>query len=187
MTVSQYAGHSHWVLLYDLGAPCKMFFRDQYNISPSFQSWVTILVCITHSYVYLAIKCWKTHSCVRRYNFTFWGYVALVAQVLYAYRLTYVFVPANRMRKDCHAAHHDRGNVEEADTGGASGSNSTGNSSQSSSSQHTRDGTPQLQPSSQEAHQRAGICTIYSSFSAVFSPGAKWADAFRALTYPVKN
>uniref|UniRef100_A0A669P349 Pecanex-like protein n=2 Tax=Phasianus colchicus TaxID=9054 RepID=A0A669P349_PHACC len=61
-----------------------------------------------------------------------------------------------RMRKDCHAAHHDRGNVEEADTGGASGSNSTGNSSQSSSSQHTRDGTPQLQPSSQEAHQRAG-------------------------------
>uniref|UniRef100_A0A8C3LKG5 Pecanex-like protein n=1 Tax=Chrysolophus pictus TaxID=9089 RepID=A0A8C3LKG5_CHRPC len=61
-----------------------------------------------------------------------------------------------RMRKDCHAAHHDRGNVEEADTGGASGSNSTGNSSQSSSSQHTRDGTPQLQPSSQEAHQRTG-------------------------------
>uniref|UniRef100_A0A8V0XRI6 Pecanex-like protein n=1 Tax=Gallus gallus TaxID=9031 RepID=A0A8V0XRI6_CHICK len=61
-----------------------------------------------------------------------------------------------RMRKDCHAAHHDRGNVEEADTGGGSGSNSTGNSSQSSSSQHTRDGTPQLQPSSQEAHQRAG-------------------------------
>eukprot|EP00076_Gallus_gallus_P019470 XP_015139889.1 pecanex-like protein 2 isoform X3 [Gallus gallus] len=60
------------------------------------------------------------------------------------------------MRKDCHAAHHDRGNVEEADTGGGSGSNSTGNSSQSSSSQHTRDGTPQLQPSSQEAHQRAG-------------------------------
>uniref|UniRef100_A0A8C2ST50 Pecanex-like protein n=1 Tax=Coturnix japonica TaxID=93934 RepID=A0A8C2ST50_COTJA len=62
----------------------------------------------------------------------------------------------SRMRKDCHAAHHDRGNIEEADTGGGSGSNSTGNSSQSSSSQHTRDGTPQLQPSSQEAHQHAG-------------------------------
>uniref|UniRef100_A0A8C2STF5 Pecanex-like protein n=1 Tax=Coturnix japonica TaxID=93934 RepID=A0A8C2STF5_COTJA len=76
------------------------------------------------------------------------------------------------MRKDCHAAHHDRGNIEEADTGGGSGSNSTGNSSQSSSSQHTRDGTPQLQPSSQEAHQHAGICTIYLSFSVVFSPGA---------------
>ncbi|NXN27218.1 PCX2 protein, partial [Nycticryphes semicollaris] len=63
-----------------------------------------------------------------------------------------------RMRKDCHAAHHDRGNVEEAESGGgsSSSSNSTGNSSQCSSSQPTRDGTPQLQPSSQEVHQRAG-------------------------------
>uniref|UniRef100_A0A8C0C2C0 Pecanex-like protein n=1 Tax=Buteo japonicus TaxID=224669 RepID=A0A8C0C2C0_9AVES len=63
-----------------------------------------------------------------------------------------------RMRKDCHAAHHERGNVEEVDTGGgsSSSSNSTGNSSQSSSSQPTRDGTPQLQASSQEVHQRAG-------------------------------
>ncbi|XP_061846073.1 pecanex-like protein 2 [Colius striatus] len=63
-----------------------------------------------------------------------------------------------RMRKDCHTAHHDRGNVEEGDSGGgsSSNSNSTGNSSQSSSSQPTRDGTPQLQASSQEVHQRAG-------------------------------
>ncbi|XP_051470190.1 pecanex-like protein 2 [Apus apus] len=63
-----------------------------------------------------------------------------------------------RMRKDCHAAHHERGNVEEVDSGGgsSSSSNSTGNSSQSSSSQPTRDGTPQLQASSQEVHQRAG-------------------------------
>nr|XP_038032057.1 pecanex-like protein 2 isoform X3 [Anas platyrhynchos] len=62
-----------------------------------------------------------------------------------------------RMRKDCHAAHHDRGNVEEVDNGGGSSSgHSAGNSSQSSSSQHTRDGTPQLQASSHEVHQRAG-------------------------------
>uniref|UniRef100_A0A8C3XX96 Pecanex-like protein n=1 Tax=Catharus ustulatus TaxID=91951 RepID=A0A8C3XX96_CATUS len=64
-----------------------------------------------------------------------------------------------RMRKDCHAAaHHERGNVEEVDSGGGSSSsnNSTGNSSQSSSSQPTRDGTPQLQASSQEVHQRTG-------------------------------
>uniref|UniRef100_A0A8C9MJY4 Pecanex-like protein n=1 Tax=Serinus canaria TaxID=9135 RepID=A0A8C9MJY4_SERCA len=64
-----------------------------------------------------------------------------------------------RMRKDCHAAaHHERGNVEEVDSAGGSSSsnNSTGNSSQSSSSQPTRDGTPQLQTSSQEVHQRAG-------------------------------
>ncbi|XP_047903178.1 pecanex-like protein 2 isoform X2 [Anser cygnoides] len=62
-----------------------------------------------------------------------------------------------RMRKDCQAAHHDRGNVEEVDNGGGSSSgNSAGNSSQSSSSQHTRDGTPQLQASSHEVHQRAG-------------------------------
>uniref|UniRef100_A0A8C0ID45 Pecanex-like protein n=1 Tax=Bubo bubo TaxID=30461 RepID=A0A8C0ID45_BUBBB len=63
-----------------------------------------------------------------------------------------------RMRKDCHAAHHERGNVEDVDSGGgsSSSSNSTGNSSQSSSSQPTRDGTPQLQASSQEVHQRAG-------------------------------
>ncbi|KAF4793422.1 hypothetical protein TURU_111927 [Turdus rufiventris] len=63
------------------------------------------------------------------------------------------------MRKDCHAAaHHERGNVEEVDGGGGSSStnNSTGNSSQSSSSQPTRDGTPQLQASSQEVHQRTG-------------------------------
>ncbi|KAJ7396192.1 hypothetical protein BTVI_147745 [Pitangus sulphuratus] len=63
------------------------------------------------------------------------------------------------MRKDCHAAaHHERGNVEEVDSGGmsSSGNHSTGNSSQSSSSQPTRDGTPQLQASSQEVHQRAG-------------------------------
>lgn len=124
---------------------------------------------------------------MRKHNYTLWGYLTLVAQVLYAFRLTDVFVHANRMRKDCHAAHHDRGNIEEADTGGGSGSNSTGNSSQSSSSQHTRDGTPQLQPSSQEAHQHAGICTIYLSFSVVFSPRAAWADTFRALTYPLEN
>ncbi|KFP06496.1 Pecanex-like 2 [Calypte anna] len=64
-----------------------------------------------------------------------------------------------RMRKDCHAAHHERrGNAEEVDSGGgsSSGTNSTGNSSQSSSSQPTRNGTPQLQASSQEVHQRAG-------------------------------
>uniref|UniRef100_A0A8B9GBT1 Pecanex-like protein n=1 Tax=Amazona collaria TaxID=241587 RepID=A0A8B9GBT1_9PSIT len=63
-----------------------------------------------------------------------------------------------RMRKDCHAAHHERGNVEEMDGvgGSSSSSNPTGNSSQSSSSQPTRDGTPQLQASSQEVHQRAG-------------------------------
>uniref|UniRef100_A0A8B9I175 Pecanex-like protein n=1 Tax=Anser brachyrhynchus TaxID=132585 RepID=A0A8B9I175_9AVES len=62
-----------------------------------------------------------------------------------------------RMRKDCQAAHHDRGNVEEVDNGGGSSSgNSAGNSSQSSSLQHTRDGTPQLQASSHEVHQRAG-------------------------------
>uniref|UniRef100_A0A8C5IXM7 Pecanex-like protein n=1 Tax=Junco hyemalis TaxID=40217 RepID=A0A8C5IXM7_JUNHY len=64
-----------------------------------------------------------------------------------------------RMRKDCHAAaHHERGNVEEVDSAGGSSSsnNSAGNSSQSSSSQPTRDGTPQLQTSSQEVHQRAG-------------------------------
>ncbi|KAK1190442.1 PCX2 protein, partial [Pygoscelis papua] len=63
-----------------------------------------------------------------------------------------------RMRKDCHAAHHERGNVEEVDSGGgsSSSSSSTGNSSQSGSSQPTRDGTPQLQASSQEVHQRAG-------------------------------
>ncbi|RLV98563.1 hypothetical protein DV515_00010660 [Chloebia gouldiae] len=63
------------------------------------------------------------------------------------------------MRKDCHAAaHHERGNVEEVDSGGGSScsNNSTGNSSQSSSSQPTRDGTPQLQTSSQEVQQRAG-------------------------------
>uniref|UniRef100_A0A8C5UGS0 Pecanex-like protein n=1 Tax=Malurus cyaneus samueli TaxID=2593467 RepID=A0A8C5UGS0_9PASS len=62
-----------------------------------------------------------------------------------------------RMRKDCHAAaHHERG--EEVDSGGgsASSNSSTGNSSQSSSSQPTRDGTPQLQASSQEVHQRTG-------------------------------
>lgn len=83
-------------------------------------------------------------------------------------------VSANRMRKDCHAAaHHDRGNVEEVDSGGGSSSsnNSTGNSSQSSSSQPTRDGTPQLQTSSQEVHQRAGMCTIYLPFFGVFSWG----------------
>lgn len=51
MEVSQCAGHSHCALLYDLVAPCKMFFKHQYNICPSLQSWVTILVCITHSYV----------------------------------------------------------------------------------------------------------------------------------------
>lgn len=80
-------------------------------------------------------------------------------------------VPVNRMRKDCHAAHHERGNVEEADSGGgsSSSSNSTGNSSQCSSSQPTRDGTPQLQASSQEVHQRAGICIISLAFSVVFS------------------
>uniref|UniRef100_A0A8B9QIA8 Pecanex-like protein n=1 Tax=Apteryx owenii TaxID=8824 RepID=A0A8B9QIA8_APTOW len=63
-----------------------------------------------------------------------------------------------RMRKDCHAAHHDRGNAEEVDSrgGSSSGSNSTGNSSQSNSSQHTRNGTPQLQAASQEVHQHAG-------------------------------
>ncbi|NXO00180.1 PCX2 protein, partial [Rhinopomastus cyanomelas] len=63
-----------------------------------------------------------------------------------------------RMRKDCHAAQHERGNVEEVDSRGGSSSsgNSTGNSSQSSSSQPTRDGTPQLQASSQEIPQRAG-------------------------------
>ncbi|NXU53385.1 PCX2 protein, partial [Turnix velox] len=63
-----------------------------------------------------------------------------------------------RMRKDCHAAHHERGNVEEADSGGgsSSSSNATCNSSQCSSSQPTRDGTPQLQASSQEVHQRTG-------------------------------
>lgn len=83
-------------------------------------------------------------------------------------------VPANRMRKDCHAAHHERGNVEEVDGvgGSSSSSNPTGNSSQSSSSQPTRDGTPQLQASSQEVHQRAGTCTIYLVFSVVFSWGA---------------
>ncbi|XP_064913842.1 pecanex-like protein 2 isoform X2 [Columba livia] len=63
-----------------------------------------------------------------------------------------------RMRKDCHAAHHERGNIEEVDSAGgsSSSSNSTGSSSQSSSSQPTRDGTPQLQASSQEPHQHAG-------------------------------
>uniref|UniRef100_A0A8C5IXQ9 Pecanex-like protein n=1 Tax=Junco hyemalis TaxID=40217 RepID=A0A8C5IXQ9_JUNHY len=79
-----------------------------------------------------------------------------------------------RMRKDCHAAaHHERGNVEEVDSAGGSSSsnNSAGNSSQSSSSQPTRDGTPQLQTSSQEVHQRAGMCTIYLTFSGVFSWG----------------
>ncbi|XP_064365316.1 pecanex-like protein 2 isoform X2 [Dromaius novaehollandiae] len=62
------------------------------------------------------------------------------------------------MRKDCHAAHHDRGNAEEVDSrgGSSSGSNSTGNSSQSNSSQHTRNSTPQLQAASQEVHQHAG-------------------------------
>ncbi|XP_042651673.1 pecanex-like protein 2 isoform X2 [Tyto alba] len=64
-----------------------------------------------------------------------------------------------RMRKDCHAAHHERGNADEVDSGGGGGSSSssrsTGNSSQSSSSQPTRDGTPQLQASSQGV-QRAG-------------------------------
>lgn len=85
------------------------------------------------------------------------------------------------MRKDCHAAHHDRGNVEEVDNGGGSSSgHSAGNSSQSSSSQHTRDGTPQLQASSHEVHQRAGICTNYLAFSVVFSRGATWTDAFWA-------
>ncbi|KAJ7416599.1 pecanex 2 [Willisornis vidua] len=66
------------------------------------------------------------------------------------------------MRKDCHAAaHHEGGNTEEVDSGGGSSSsnNSTGNSSQNSSSQPTRDGTPQLQGSSQEVHQRAALQT----------------------------
>lgn len=101
-----------------------------------------------------------------------------------------VCVPANRMRKDCHAAaHHERGNVEEVDSGGGSSSsnNSTGNSSQSSSSQPTRDGTPQLQTSSQEVHQRAGICTIYLAFSGVFSWGVTWADAIGESSNLVEN
>uniref|UniRef100_A0A674K6U4 Pecanex-like protein n=1 Tax=Terrapene triunguis TaxID=2587831 RepID=A0A674K6U4_9SAUR len=63
-----------------------------------------------------------------------------------------------RMRKDCHASHSSGNNIEEVDSGGGSSSrnNSASNSSQSSSSQHTRNGTPQMQPSSQDSRQYAG-------------------------------
>uniref|UniRef100_A0A452IT14 Pecanex-like protein n=1 Tax=Gopherus agassizii TaxID=38772 RepID=A0A452IT14_9SAUR len=63
-----------------------------------------------------------------------------------------------RMRKDCHASHNSGNNIEEVDSGGGSSSrnNSASNSSQSSSSQHTRSGTPQMQPPSQDSHQYAG-------------------------------
>ncbi|KAH1172791.1 hypothetical protein KIL84_016630 [Mauremys mutica] len=63
-----------------------------------------------------------------------------------------------RMRKDCHASHNSGNNIEEVDTGGGSSSrnNSASNSSQSSSSQHTRSGTPQMQPPSQDSRQYAG-------------------------------
>ncbi|XP_033000179.1 pecanex-like protein 2 isoform X1 [Lacerta agilis] len=53
-----------------------------------------------------------------------------------------------RMRKDCHPSHNSGGNLEEgASRNGSSSSNPVNNSSQSSSSQHTRNSTPQLQPS----------------------------------------
>ncbi|CAM2111481.1 unnamed protein product [Caretta caretta] len=63
-----------------------------------------------------------------------------------------------RMRKDCHASHNSGNNIEEVDSGGGSSSsnNSAGNSSQSSSSQHTRNGSPQMQPPSQDSRQYAG-------------------------------
>uniref|UniRef100_A0A8C3FLK5 Pecanex-like protein n=1 Tax=Chrysemys picta bellii TaxID=8478 RepID=A0A8C3FLK5_CHRPI len=63
-----------------------------------------------------------------------------------------------RMRKDCHASHNSGNNIEEVESGGGSSSrnNSASNSSQSSSSQHTRNGTPQMQPSSQDSRQYAG-------------------------------
>ncbi|TFK08517.1 protein FAM65C [Platysternon megacephalum] len=66
-----------------------------------------------------------------------------------------------RMRKDCHASHNSGNNIEEVDSGGGSSSrnNSASNSSQSSSSQHTRNGTPQMQPSSQDSRQYAGRYT----------------------------
>ncbi|XP_053238505.1 pecanex-like protein 2 isoform X4 [Podarcis raffonei] len=53
-----------------------------------------------------------------------------------------------RMRKDCHPSHNSGGNLEEgASRNGSSSSNPVNNSSQSSSAQHTRNSTPQLQPS----------------------------------------
>ncbi|XP_074844751.1 pecanex-like protein 2 isoform X1 [Carettochelys insculpta] len=63
-----------------------------------------------------------------------------------------------RMRKDCHASHNSGSNIEEVDSGGGSSSsrNCASNSSQSSSSQHTRNGTPQMQPASQDSHRYAG-------------------------------
>nr|XP_032646629.1 pecanex-like protein 2 isoform X2 [Chelonoidis abingdonii] len=63
-----------------------------------------------------------------------------------------------RMRKDCHASHNSGNNIEEVDSGGGASSrnNSASNASQSSSSQHTRCGTPQMQPPSQDSHQYAG-------------------------------
>nr|XP_020642474.1 pecanex-like protein 2 [Pogona vitticeps] len=54
-----------------------------------------------------------------------------------------------RMRKDCHPSHNSGGNPEEGGSrnGSSSSCNPANNSSQSSSSQHTRNSTPQLQPS----------------------------------------
>ncbi|KAH0622493.1 hypothetical protein JD844_024851 [Phrynosoma platyrhinos] len=58
-----------------------------------------------------------------------------------------------RMRKDCHPNHSSGGNPEEGASrnGSSSSCNPANNSSQSSSSQHTRNSTPQLQPSLQVA------------------------------------
>ncbi|KAJ6664685.1 hypothetical protein lerEdw1_006258 [Lerista edwardsae] len=53
-----------------------------------------------------------------------------------------------RMRKDCHPNHNSGGNFDEGDSrSGSSSSNPPNNASQSSSSQHTRNNTPQMQPS----------------------------------------
>ncbi|XP_066467539.1 pecanex-like protein 2 [Tiliqua scincoides] len=53
-----------------------------------------------------------------------------------------------RMRKDCHPNHNSGGNLDEGDSrSGSSSSNPANNASQSSSSQHTRNNTPQMQPS----------------------------------------
>ncbi|KAJ7342258.1 hypothetical protein JRQ81_009967 [Phrynocephalus forsythii] len=58
-----------------------------------------------------------------------------------------------RMRKDCHPSHNSGGNPEEgvSRNGSSSSCNPANNSSQSSSSQHTRNSTPQLPPSSRVA------------------------------------
>ncbi|NWJ08931.1 PCX2 protein, partial [Crypturellus undulatus] len=54
-----------------------------------------------------------------------------------------------RMRKDCHAAQHGRGRAEEAESGAASSCGSA----RGGSAQHTRSGTPQLQPAAPLRHQ----------------------------------